>query len=96
MNADQIIEEINNILEGDTKTAAKISRILMLISGDEDIYNRILLALENIVYANIDIKQVKNIFKSTEDPDDKVASFFYLLTGGNPNKYNEISDILMS
>lgn len=96
MNAEQVIENINRILEGDNKTSVKISRTLMLISGDDDIYNRILVALGNITYTSIDIKQVINVFKSAEDPDDKVASFFYLLTGGDPNKYNEISDILMS
>lgn len=96
MDAGQVIEQINKILESDNKTAVKISRVLMLISGDDDIYNRILVTLGNVTYTSIDIKQVIKIFKSAEDPDDKVASFFYLLTGGDPKKYNDISDILMS
>ncbi len=97
MTADQIIEAINEIMESNEKTAQKIQKTLMLISGnDEEIYNKIIYVIQGIDYASLDIKRIKSAFKSKQDPDDKVAEFIYVITEGNPAKYNAISDILMS
>ena len=97
MTADQIIEAINEIMESNEKTAQKTQKTLMLISGnDEEIYNKILYVIQGIDYASLDIKRIKSAFKSKQDPDDKVAEFIYVITEGNPAKYNAISDILMS
>lgn len=97
MTADQIIEAINKLMESNEKTAQKIQKTLMLISGnDEEIYNKILYVIQGIDYASLDIKRIKSAFKSKQDPDDKVAQFIYVITEGNPTKYNAISDILMS
>lgn len=97
MTEDQIIEAINEIMESSEKDTAKVQKALMLISdNDNDIYNRITAVLQKIDYAVLDIKSIKAAFKSKNSPDEKVAQFIYILTEGNPIKYNEISDILMS
>jgi len=97
MSAEQIIEAINNELSGEDNKAVKISKILLLISGNDDSkFNRILIVLQNIVSATLDTVTVESIFSSTASPNEKVGAFINLLAKDDPEKYNKVSQILTS
>lgn len=97
MTIHQIMSEINSVLAGEDNKAVKISKILILISGNNDYkFNRIMVTLQNVIPATLDIAEVEDIFKSKTGPNEKVGAFINLLAKGDPVKYNAAADILAS